>query len=184
MTNVSLSVIPVNPLPSPTKVPLNVPPLNVVADILPDVPISKVTALSTDAKSIVSAVATNELPSFCEIVNVLELILKSFINVSVSPVILYGVKPELPTICNITSLSPLVGDCVTVPPVLNELVSVVPPVKLLKSNVYVLPSFLVNVANAVPLSYVEPVVKVSVTPVTLNVPPVLFVNVIVSIDSL
>ena len=88
VTNVSLSVIPVNPLPSPTKVPLNVPPLNVVADILPDVPISKVTALSTDAKSIVSAVATNELPSFCEMVNVLELILKSFINVSVSPVIL------------------------------------------------------------------------------------------------
>jgi hypothetical protein len=37
VTNVSLSVIPVNPLPSPTKVPLNVPPLNVVADILPDV---------------------------------------------------------------------------------------------------------------------------------------------------
>ena len=87
---------------------------------------SKVTALSTDAKSIVSAVATNELPSFCEIVNVLELILKSFINVSVSPVILYGVKPELPTICTITSLSPLVADCVTVPPVLNELVSVPP----------------------------------------------------------
>ena len=53
-----------------------------------------------------------------------------------------------------------------------------------RSNVYVVPSFLVNVANAVPLSYVEPVVKVSVTPVTLNVPPVLFVNVIVSIDSL
>jgi hypothetical protein len=57
---------------------------------------------------------------------VLELILKSFINVSVSPVILYGVKPELPTICTITSLSPLVADCVTVPPVLNELVSVPP----------------------------------------------------------
>ena len=27
VTKVSLSVIPVNPLPSPTKVPLNVPPL-------------------------------------------------------------------------------------------------------------------------------------------------------------
>ena len=78
-----------------------------MADILPEVAMSKVTALNTDAKSIVSAVATNELPSFCEIVNVLALILKSFTNVSVSPVILNGVNPELPTIWITTSLLPI-----------------------------------------------------------------------------
>ena len=88
VTKVSLSVIPVKPLPSPTKVPLNVPPLNVVAEIVPDVAISKVTALNTEAKSILSTEASKVEPSFCDIVNVLELKLKSFINVSVSPVML------------------------------------------------------------------------------------------------
>ena len=53
-----------------------------------------------------------------------------------------------------------------------------------RSNVYVVPSFLVNVANAVPLSYVEPVVNVSVTPVISTVTASFLVKVIVSVDSL
>ena len=53
-----------------------------------------------------------------------------------------------------------------------------------KSKVYVVPSFLVNVANAVPLSYVAPVVNVSVTPVISIVPPSFLVSVIVSVTSL
>ena len=52
-----------------------------------------------------------------------------------------------------------------------------------KSNVYVLPSFLVNVAVAVPLSYVAPVVNVSVIPVMLTKFPSFLNKAKVSVES-
>ena len=70
------------------------------------------------------------------------------VNVSVILVILYGVNPAFPTICIVWLFSLLDELCVTVPPVLNvSLTSIVD-----KSKVYEFPSFLLNVAVAVPLS--------------------------------
>ena len=91
VTNVSLPVIPVKPLPSPTKVPLKVPPLNVfplkvVAEIVPVVPILKVTALNILPNSIVGILLSKLVPSFWVIVNVFELKDKSLTKVSVTPV--------------------------------------------------------------------------------------------------
>ena len=59
-----------------------------MAEIVPVVAILNVTALNILAKSIVSTSASKVEPSFCVIVNVLELKLKSFTKVSVSPVML------------------------------------------------------------------------------------------------